>query len=61
METPTNLNEEAARLEGCLASLTEQLAVLDQLGISIAAIKVSEACYLIENEITSRHQVSRFG
>jgi hypothetical protein len=40
-------------LQACLARLKRELMVLDQLGVAIAAIKVSEACDALELKIDS--------
>lgn len=41
-------------LEACLARLRDELALLDEAGLMLAAIRIIEACSVIEQEI-ERH------
>lgn len=50
----TRTGDEAAKLEGCLARLKQELVVLDQLAATLPAIKVSEACDALEHELQQR-------
>ncbi|WP_267621327.1 hypothetical protein [Erythrobacter sp. WG] len=45
---------DAEQVEGCLARLRQELVILDQLGATLAAIKVVEACDALEHGLEAR-------
>jgi hypothetical protein len=50
-------DEAIEKLEGCLARLRAELAILDDLGMSFAALKLCEACETLDHEIRLRQNL----
>lgn len=50
-------DEELDKLGGSLARLRAELAILDDLGMAFAALKLCEACEILDHEIRLRQNL----
>jgi hypothetical protein len=60
MATRDEPEKELDKLEGCLARLRAELAMLDDLGMAFAALKLCEACEALDHEIRLRQNLESF-